>query len=182
MAKEVKVIVNQDSDEDVLQVLAGQLRANDGFATQLRDFAEAITQEQRVCGLLFQPSAGQILVCHFGLGFRRPEMVKTRPVIVVSPKVRAWTKLCIVIPISSKAPNPVQNWHYKLPDGIVPGSKYDEAWIKGDTLMAVSCERLDRIKTGFRKYEAPIAPADVLKEVRRCVLHATGMGSLTGHW
>lgn len=182
MAKAVTVVVNQDADEAVIQELAACLRANDSFSKQLRDFADCLEKEQRVQGISWQPRAGQILICHFGLGFRSPEMVKTRPVMVIPPKIIPWTKLCVVLPISSKAPNPVMGYHYKLPDGLVPDEKYEEAWIKGDTVMAVSCHRLDRVKTGFRAYTSPLAPADVLKEARRCVLHATGMHSLTVHW
>lgn len=182
MAKSVTVVVNQDDDEAILQEFAARLRANDQYATQLRDFADTITQDQTVQGIAFQPKAGQILVCHFGLGFRKPEMVKTRPVLVISPKVQPWTKLCLVLPISSTPPEPELDCHYRLPDGLVPGNKYDEAWIKGDMVFAVGCHRLDRIKAGFRNYVAPIVPPDVLKEARRCVLHATGMHSLTDHW
>ncbi len=182
MAKAVTVVVNQDADEAVIQELASCLRSNDSFSGQLRDFADCLEKEQRVQGINWQPQSGQILVCHFVLGFRQPEMVKTRPVMVISPKVAPWTKLCVVVPISSKTPEPVLGHHYKLPNSLIPGDKYEEAWIKGDTVMAVGCHRLDRIKAGFRTYVSPIAPAEVLKEVRRCVLHATGMHSLTIHW
>lgn len=182
MAKTVTVVVNQDADEAVVQELAACLRANDSYSRQLRDFADCLEKEQRVQGINWQPQPGQILACHFGLGFKVPEMVKTRPVLVISPKIQPWTKLCIVLPISSRTPDPVLDHHLELPRGLVPNDKYDEAWIKGDTIMAVSCHRLDRVKTGFRSYEAPIVPADVLKEARRCVLHATGMHSLTAYW
>lgn len=182
MAKTINIVVNQDGDEAVLLEFAARLRANDPAAMQLRDFADSLVNDQPVQGIVFQPKAGQILVCHFGLGFQKPEMVKTRPVLVISPKIQPWTKLCLVLPISSSAPEPVMDHHYRLPDGLLPGSKYDEAWIKGDMVMAVACHRLDRIKAGFRNYVAPIVPADVLKEARRCVLHSTGMHTLTEHW
>lgn len=182
MAKTVAVVVNEEADEAVIQELAACLRSNDRFSTQLREFVESLEKEQRIRGIDWQPQAGQILICHFGLGFQPPEMVKTRPVIVISPKVAPWTKLCIVVPISSVAPNPVLDYHFKLPKGLVPSEKYEESWIKGDTIMAVGCHRLDRIKTGFRNYVSPVAPGEVLREVKRCVLHAVGMRSLTVHW
>lgn len=182
MTKEVTVTVQQEEDEDVIRSLASCLRANDSFSRQLRDFADCLQNEQKVEGINWQPQPGQILICHFGLGFRPPEMVKTRPVIVISPKARIWTKLCVVVPISSRAPDPVQDHHFRLPTGLLPSRKYEEAWIKGDTVMAVSCHRLDRMKVRHRQYVVPQAPASVLKEVRRCVLHATGMQALTDHW
>lgn len=177
----VTVTVQQEEDEEVIRKLASCLRANDSFSRQLRDFADCLENEQRVQGINWQPQPGQILICHFGLGFRPPEMVKTRPVMVISPKTQIWTKLCIVVPISSLAPDPVQEYHYKLPKGLVPDKKYKEAWIKGDTVMAVSCNRLDRLKIKPREYVVPQAPSDVLKEVQRCILHATGLKALTRH-
>jgi mRNA interferase MazF len=182
MAEEVTVTVHHKEDADVIRRLATCRRANDSFSRQLRDFAECLENEQKVEGINWQPQPGQILICHFGLGFRPPEMVKTRPVMVISPKTRIWTKLCLVVPISSRAPIPVQNHHFKLPEGLLPDRKYAEAWIKGDTIMAVGCHRLDRLKVRHRQYVVPQAPPNVLKEVRRCVLHATGMQALTNHW
>ena len=182
MPRTVTVVLNQHADEHVIQELAACLRANDELATQLRDFADDLQNEQRVQGINWQPQAGQILICHFGLGFRKPEMIKTRPVIVISPKVSPWTKLCTVLPISSRPPVPVRPHHLRLPEGLVPGAKYREAWVKGDVVMTVGAHRLDRIKAGFRRYVAPVVPPDVLKEARRCVLHSNGMHSLTVHW
>ncbi|MCY1665732.1 type II toxin-antitoxin system PemK/MazF family toxin [Rhizobium sp. SL86] len=182
MTKDILLSVHEEADGEVLKKLADCLKANDAFARQLRDFAHGLEAEQRVQGITWQPHPGQILICHFGLGFRPPEMIKTRPVIVISPKSRLWTRLCIVVPISSRPPNPPLYHHYKLPNGLLPGLKYEEAWVKGDTVAAVSCERLDRIKIGPRQYVSPQVPPDVLKEVRRCILHSTGMQSLTQHW
>ena len=182
MAKAVTVVVHNEADELVVQQLSACLRANDSFSNQLRDFSDCLSAEQLVKGISWQPKAGHILICHFGLGFRPPEIIKTRPVLVISPKVTPWTKLSIVLPISSKAPDPVLAHHYRLPDGLVPGGKHSESWIKGDMVMTVSCHRLDRIKSGFRTYHAPRVPYSVLREARRCILYATGMHSLTSHW
>lgn len=176
------VVVNTLADERVLQTLAAQLRSNTEAARQLRDFADSLEKDQVPQGLSFQPSPGQILICHFGLGFRKPENVKTRPVLVVSPHRRDATKLCVVVPISSNVPDPVRAYHYKLPAGLVPSDKYKEAWLKGDLVVSVGCHRLDRFKAGFRQFVAPTVPAEVLREARRCVLHAAGMHSLTEHW
>jgi uncharacterized protein YifN (PemK superfamily) len=182
LAKIVSVVVNHDGDERVIQQLAAALRANDKYATQLRDFSDTLENDQRPNGIQFQPKPGTILACHFGLGFEKPEMVKTRPVMVISGHQRVWTRVCVVVPISSKRPLEIRPHHYQLPRGLVPGDKYPEAWVKGDMVIAVGSHRLDRIKTRFRQYVAPVAPAEVLTEVRRCVLHASGMSSLTVHW
>ena len=158
------------------------LRSNTGFAGQVRDFADTIQNNKHPRGLAFQPKPGQLLVCHFGLGFQKPEIVKTRPVLVISPHQREWTKLCLVMPISSVEPKPMRRYHYKLPSGLIPGDKYGGAWLKGDLTVAVGCHRLDRFKVGFRQFDAPFVPHDVLQEARRCLLHAAGMHTLIPHW
>jgi mRNA interferase MazF len=45
---------------------------------------------------------GQILICDFSSGFVEPEMVKVRPVVVISPKPRkSIHSLCTVVPLST---------------------------------------------------------------------------------
>lgn len=178
----IQVTADTESDAQVLQQLAHIIRRNDGLARQLRDFADTIENDQIPSGIRFQPKPGQLLACHFGLGFQVPENVKTRPVLVISPHQREWTKLCVVVPISSQPPRKVQAHHFRLPKGVVPGEKYDEAWVKGDLVVAVAAHRLDRLKVGFRDYRAPMVHGDILKEARRCVLHAAGMNTLTEYW
>lgn len=182
MPRTATVVVNEESDEAVIQRIAETLRANDAFAKQVRAFADTLERGQHPRGLTFQPRPGQILICHFGLGFQVPEIVKTRPVLVISPRQDQWTRLCVVVPISSQPPNHARPYHYRLPNGLVPSDKYEEAWLKGDLVTTVGVHRLDRIKVGFRDYRAPFVPDDVLRQARRCVLHATGMHSLTEHW
>lgn len=175
------VAFNEAEDEEVLQKLAACLRSNDARARELRDFVEDL-RSQRPQGLQFEPRAGQILVCRFGLGFQKPEIVKTRPVVVVSPKQRRWNGLVMVVPISSTPPEPVEAYHHEIDPAIIPNSKYDTAWIKGDLVMTVSKARLDRLKVGFRRYETPHIGDENLRAVRRCILHSAGMHSLTDAW
>ncbi|MGJ0535067.1 type II toxin-antitoxin system PemK/MazF family toxin [Methylocystis sp.] len=182
MPKTIQVIVHDDQDERHIQTLAACLRANDKFSLQIRDFADTVANDQHPQGISFQPKPGQILICHFGLAFRQPEINKTRPVLVISAHQRSWTRVCTVMPISSKAPHTVEPYHYRLPDGLLPKSKYPESWLKGDLIVSVADHRLDRMKTGFRKYETPTVSPEVLKEARRCALHRLGMHSLTIHW
>lgn len=178
----VQIDVGSEDDALVLKALGGQLRANTEAASQIRAFGEALQEDNLPRGLDFQPKPGQILACHFGIGFRPPENVKTRPVLVISAKRKDGARLCTVVPISSLPPDPQRPYHHRRPDGVVPGDKYPEAWIKADLVISVGCHRLDRFKVGHRNYVAPVVPADILKEARRCVLHALGMHDLTIHW
>lgn len=136
----------------------------------------------RTQGLQFQPELGHVLMCDFETGFRPPEMIKRRPVIVISPKLRIRRPLCTVVPLSTKRPDPVEAFHHKLPDGTIPGLKSTkETWVKCDMIYAVSLERLDRLKTGHRKYSAPRLPRDQILKIQKCLLHALGMHTLTNH-
>jgi len=182
MPNTIEVVVNSENDGRVIRQVAAALRANDADAEMLRDFAQSFREGQNIEGIRFQPRAGQVLACNFGLGFKQPEMIKVRPVLVISPKQREWTRLCVVVPISSRAPHEEKPYHLRLPDGLIPGDKYEESWVKGDMVIAVGSHRLDRLKTGRRQYETPQVSDEVLREARRCVLHATGMHSLTIHW
>lgn len=120
---QVTVTVHSDEDAEAIEALAHILRSNDTHANPLRAFVATASRDQQPRGLRFQPRPGQILVCHFGLGFRPPEMVKTRPVLVISPKRRDATMLCTVVPISSKAPEEIRPYHFKLPEGVLPSPK-----------------------------------------------------------
>jgi mRNA interferase MazF len=59
--------------------------------------------------ITFIPDAGDVLMCDFSTGFVPPEMVKTRRVIVLSPRNRARIPgTYIVVPISKTAPAPAE--------------------------------------------------------------------------
>lgn len=136
----------------------------------------------RNTGLSFQPKQGQILICDFDTGFKAPEMIKTRPVVVVSPKRRFSSGLCTVVPLSTTAPNKVMPWHMQFPDNLYPKQKPGSTmWVKGDHVITVGLYRLDRIKVRFRHYVAPQVPDSVMKQIHACILHALGVGDLDKH-
>ncbi|SEA18885.1 type II toxin-antitoxin system PemK/MazF family toxin [Paraburkholderia sartisoli] len=95
--------------------------------------------------LPYFPSRGEILVCDFNTGFREPEMIKKRPVIVVSQKSSHSRRLCTVVPLSTTSPAPVKAWHHALPHVVVPGWKTEATmWAKCDMLSTVGFERLNK--------------------------------------
>ena len=51
----------------------------------------------------FHPRAGQMFMCDF-TGFQPPEMVKVRPVVVISPKLPFRAEIVTIVPISLTAP------------------------------------------------------------------------------
>lgn len=128
--------------------------------------------------IAFYPRAGQILVCDFS-GFKVPEMVKPRPIIVVSPRLPHRSDIVTVVPLSTTAPNHdlpfvvrlSKNYHPMEDDGL-------PVWAKCDMIMNIGRWRLDGFKVGRRKWETPQATGDDLAAVRHGVLHGLGLGSL----
>ena len=134
------------------------------------------------------PATGTILICDFNQGFREPEMVKVRPVIVVSPKIGIRAKLCTVVALSTTPPRPVMPYHCKLdlhPTLPVPWAD-GENWVKGDMINSVGFHRLNLVRTGKdrggrRLYRFETLTATQMKDVRTCILRAMGMTPLTKH-
>jgi mRNA interferase MazF len=136
--------------------------------------------------LKFHPEPGTILICDYTTGFREPEMVKRRPVVTISPRLKRRDGLITVVPLSTTPPTPVCDHHCRLT--IVPAlpEPFDspEMWVKADMLANVGFARLDLIRTGRdplgkRKYLTPRLEPAQLKIVYHCVLHAIGLGRLT---
>ena len=97
--------------------------------------------------LLFNPEPGMILFCDFDTGFMPPEMVKNRPVVVISPRRRRGTGLCTVVPLSTTRPEPLEPFHHQMDPDSLPGTLSDRpTWAKCDVLATVSLKRMDRIK------------------------------------
>lgn len=100
------------------------------------------------------PKPKMVLSCDYE-GFKKPEMIKPRPVIVLSSS-RARPDLCIVVPLSRTPPEILQKWHIPLSRA----SSWDrqKRWVKCDMINTVSFRRLDRWmkgnnqRTGKRMY------------------------------
>ena len=128
--------------------------------------------------ITFYPRAGQVLMCHF-TGFVVPEMVKVRPVVVVSPRLPHRAEIVAVVPISLTAPTHGEPYVVRLSKNYHPLEADDlPCWAKCDMLINLSRSRLDGFKVGRRKWETPHMTGDDLKAVRAGVLHGLGMGSL----
>ena len=130
----------------------------------------------------YDPSAGTVLLCDFATGFRPPEMVKRRPVLVISPRLRHRRGLCTVVPLSTTPPDHPQAYHHELTLPIPPPAPWSErrVWAKADMLATVAFERLDLFRTpreanGRRRDVALRIAPDDLAAIRRCVAHAIGL-------
>ena len=143
----------------------------------------------------YKPRKGQVLICDFQeaksrrnsqatqrpggsttgqkkdlRGFVPPEMVKRRPVVVLSNKS---SRLCTVVPFSTSAPDPVLTWHHSISGLDLPDS-YDEdtVWAKCDLIYTVCFDRLFGLKFKNREYRNVYLEESDFKAVYKCVLEA----------
>jgi mRNA interferase MazF len=136
--------------------------------------------------LKYHPEPGTILICDYSTGFKKPEMVKKRPVVIISPRLKRRHGLATVVPLSTTEPNPICDHHCKISIKPALPAPFDseEVWVKADMLATVGFERLELIRTGRdhegkRKYLTPQLEQAALKIVYQCVLHGIGLGRLT---
>ncbi len=121
----------------------------------------------------FHPNPGTILKCDF-FGFEAPEMIKTRPIIVVSPRARHGANICTIVPLSTTEPKIVQKWHYKLSltEPISPNWPELTVWVKCNMIYTLNNERFDRFhkKIGDkRNYYVKKIPDKDLSNIRCCI-------------
>ncbi len=132
------------------------------------------------------PPIGTVLICDFQTDFRLPEMIKVRPVIVISPKISGRPGLCTVVALSTTPPDPKMPFHAEISftPNLPPPWGAEKMWVKGDMIYAVGFHRLDFIRSGKdingkRTYSFVAVSADQLKLVRALVLRSIGLSSLT---
>lgn len=127
--------------------------------------------------IAFHPQPGTILICDFSTGFQPPEMVKVRPVVVLSPRRRT-SGLVAVVPLSSSAPAPLLPWHVAMPPGAYPPARAP-MWAKCDMVATVALARLDRVRTrgpqGHRIYSTPVLAPATFAAVQAAVKAALGL-------
>lgn len=101
--------------------------------------------------LPYFPRRGEVLICDFDSGFQPPEMVKKRPVVVISSKESHARRLCTVVPFSTTAPISPGKWQHCLEHVAVPGwQAKGQMWAKCDMLGTVGFERLHKPYTKSR--------------------------------
>jgi len=120
----------------------------------------------------FHPKAGSILICDFE-GYVIPEIVKKRPVVVISPNHMRNSGLVTVVPFSTTPPNPIENFHYELLNQIKNDNTYH--WAKCDLVARVRLERLDRVKVGKRTYATFYVSDEELQQIRLRVAMTIGI-------
>lgn len=134
----------------------------------------------------FSPRNGSILMCSFSQHedelVSDGNMLKTRPVIVVSPSLQGRGKLLHVVPISLTAPNPVCPWHVEVPLACMPPAaqhKEGVRWAKCDMVVTVGWSRLDRYQApqlhGRKVFQEGYLDLPTLVAVKRAIAHVFGI-------
>lgn len=157
---------------------------------RLASFAECQTGPPFVGALLFleivlalgmfYPKAGHVLICDFERGFVTPEMVKARPVVVVSKSELHSRRLCTVVPLSTTAPHDEFDWHVLLAQNPLPETLgYKPIWAKCDMVYTVSFDRLDkphRKTRGKREYfTTRLGQSDLDAIIQGIIAHLASM-------
>lgn len=131
------------------------------------------------------PAVGSILMCEFPSCFSTPEMVKTRPVVVLSPRIKGREGLVSIVPLSTTPPNPAEAHHCQVPVHLLPKSLQatcTTCWAKCDLVYTLSLARLTLVqgkrnpKTGKRAYEQAKVDLTTLQDLRRCAAIGLGIG------
>lgn len=128
----------------------------------------------------FHPKKGTVLCCDFSQGFNPPEMVKVRPVVVVTPQLPGRPGLCTVVPISSVKPEPFQAYHHRMSvESLTDKLGKTPCWAKCDMLYTVGFERLDRIREksadGRRCYVTGHVTTEDMQAIEVAILNGLGL-------
>ena len=123
---------------------------------------------------------GTVVMCNFD-GFREPEMVKTRPVVVLSPKRRrkgGGKALYTVVPLSTVKPDRIEPYHHQMDPQSVPASQRSsgkESWAKCDMVNTVSSDRLTVPVSSGGIREVVTATSADFEAIRQGVVIALGL-------
>ena len=113
-------------------------------------------------------------MCDF-TDFREPEMVKARPIIVISPKLPYRSDIVTIVPISTTAPKHDLPFVVRLSKNYHPEETDDlPCWAKCDMVLNIALRRLDGFRIGRRKWANPQATGEDLQAVRAGVIHGLG--------
>jgi len=125
--------------------------------------------------LKFQPKVGSVIYCDY-VGFIAPEMIKKRPVIVIS-KHKHHSKLLAVVPISTVLPDKIFDYHIEMdPQFCTLYLSGDKCWVKCDMFNVVSLERLHLVrdkKSGLR--HAPNVGPELIIKIKEAIRNVHGL-------
>lgn len=131
--------------------------------------------------VISHPVPGTIVRVDLADGFRKPEIGKRRPAIVLSPPIPGRNLMCTIVPFSTTRPTRELPHHLRLELKPPLPEPYDNPvmWVKGDIVLTVAFHRLrllfSRWDGGQRVYDVRVLPAPVLDQVKACVRAGLGL-------
>ena len=125
--------------------------------------------------LKFQPKEKTVVMCDFS-GFKEPEMVKVRPVVVLA-KHKHNGRLVTIVPLSTTEPFVAEKHHHQMSINPLPDKAHITCWAKCDMVYTVSIDRLDRYCIGRREYVTPSVPDDDFIAIKTAVACALRLES-----
>lgn len=142
-------IVDMDADGNVLKMRDGKIIAetsHPSFATISCEDCKAVVRRPypSIVAVHLVPPPATVLLCNFSPGFRPPEMIKLRPVLVVSPTSYNHDTTTVV-PISTGAPERGSDRRVVALDGKKYGFLVASGYVKTNMITTVSNERLFRL-------------------------------------
>jgi mRNA interferase MazF len=133
--------------------------------------------------LTYYPRIGEVLLCNYNTGFIVPEMVKLRPIVIVSPRLRRREGLVALVPLSTSEPDVVMDYHAELilAHPLPPPFNSSTMWAKCDMTSTLALCRLDRFKEAKRdgqqrQYRTGQLSTEQIVVVRKGILHGLGLG------
>lgn len=132
------------------------------------------------------PKNGIILMCDFSEHENElisdGNMIKTRPVAVVSPSMQGRGKILHVVPISMTAPKVICPWHVQIPIDCMPAAaqhKGGARWAKCDMVVTAGWSRLNRYegsKRGGRiEYQDGYLDLPTMLAIKLAIAHTFGI-------
>ena len=123
-----------------------------------------------------------MLICDFS-GFRAPEMVKSRPVVVFH-RHPTNGQLVTIVPLSTSKPSPVLPYHYEFRYNPMPHAMpWEIAWAKCDMVATVPTDRLSRFRlkaNGREEFVEPRISDDEFRSIQECVALGLGLSAVEG--
>jgi len=122
----------------------------------------------------FQPAEGSVLYCDYD-GFKVPEMIKKRPVIVIR-RHRQNRKLVTVVPISLTMPDILLSYHIPMKEDFCKEHlKGKQSWVKCDMVNVISIDRLREIKNHQGQRYIPQTDHIFLEKVKTAIRVSQGL-------
>lgn len=125
----------------------------------------------------FIPRPRTVLICDYTTGFVVPEMVKRRPVVVLSPVRHLHPgRLILIVPVSTGRPKIVESFHVHIRAGKYPFLTWRaDSWVKCDAIAAVALTRLSLPYIPRSQPQSTLLSRSDFRTVQNAVLNALGL-------